>query len=256
MTQIRYSCTFPEHPDENGRIPTYTAKGQAVVVGNMALTAAHTLPQYDNLHATDISRLVIHEQVVNHTIIRAGVPQGSALMSDIPDATQINSQSFYEKLKHRTFDSWDSIPQDWALIRLDKPVQINGTPIGFDADPIPPGTCLSLIRAPNNGTTYERLDTHTLLALSDEEVPKNLLFLARPKSFDGHGWSGCFVGRQSADGRWDLVGISVSEVDPNEIPDRETGYLIVVRPPREVLEQLIAAGRTGDTQSPQPTPAQ
>jgi len=223
--------------------------GQAVVVGNMALTAAHVLPEFRSPLWNRSYSLFISENMVPHKVVAAGVSGNDkittliAVPGDAFDEDAPFSLDHIEGFMVSDTEDYDTVSQriyrDWALVQLDSAPAIGGCAIEIDTDPISPGLGVSLIRSIHNGRIVAKLDTHVITTPASISNPESVVFLAKPTHFDASGWSGGFVGRKTTSGRWQLIGVlSATVINDN---GREIS-LIAVRPPREVLEQLVSGG--------------
>lgn len=205
-----------------------TGEGQCIIVGEMLLTAAHT--QADVIDAWNEPNQWLLGHEIPFERIAMGLEPGSA----IPNA---DGAPVWTLL-------WEDFGRDWALIRLGEPVEIPGGRVIAETGPVRKLTKVSLFRGSPDGRYRQRLDTYTLDITNPEDVPSNVIVLAKPAGFQSHGWSGSFVGRWSQPNRaWKLIGIFVASPEGTLVPTGEKiEGLLVVRPPVEILEWFAGGG--------------
>lgn len=208
---------------------TGEGEGQCIIMGDLLLTAAHT--QAEVIDARNTPNLWLLGREIPFERLAMGLKPGSA----VPGT---------ENEREWTL-SWKDFGQDWALLRLNEPVEIPGGRVIAETGPIRELTQVSLFRGSVDGRYRQRLDTYTLSVVNGNEVPASTVFLAKPAGFQSEGWSGSFVGRWSeSDQAWRLIGLFVASPEGTLVESDDTiESLLVVRPPVEILERLTG-GRT------------
>jgi hypothetical protein len=203
--------------------------GQAVLVGDVLLTAAHVMAE--NRHPRNHPNLVIHNTWIDYNTCILGMR---------------NSPEFLSELDiHDSFASYDFFAQDWVFLRLNSPPNICGVQVIPETGQIYPGSKVSVFSCSEDGSFRRQLDTYILTATNTERLPNNLVFLANPDGFQSDGWSGSFVGKWSQSEKvWKLIGVFVATIE-GTLPNtgREVEMLVVVRPPPELLEWFASGGR-------------
>ncbi|MFI4893509.1 MAG: hypothetical protein ACIAQ0_08775 [Phycisphaerales bacterium JB058] len=208
---------------------TGKGEGQCIIVGDLLLTAAHT--QADVIDARNEPNLWLLGREIPFERLAMGLKPGSA----VPMTEGEGDWTL----------SWEDFGRDWALLRLGETVELPGGRVVVETGPIRALTKVSLFRGSTDGRYRQRLDTYTFHITNPEEVPSNVIMLAKPEGFEAHGWSGSFVGRWSeADQAWRLIGLFVASPGGTLVQTGERiEGLLVVRPPAEILEWFASGGR-------------
>jgi len=189
------------------------------------LTAAHVLPQFIGLD--DEPSVLALSRAFEFQIIESGVSaEDEAFRSAAADGRL----------------SFQMVSCDWAVGSTDHQLlEVRSKSVSVYAGNLRHGSPVSLVRASSDGRTIQRFDTRVVIPEDPGSFPENLVFLAKPKGFDHHGWSGCFVGQEARGGRgWKLIGVlSASPTATNTTTNEPVELLVVVRQPIEALRWLL-----------------
>lgn len=240
-----------------GGLERLRGSGQIILVGDMGLTAAHTLPRFRGLSPT--SEIVLpREQRARFEVVESGVKPGERIVGDVEvgriesvpsdsedgssdrlvhdflEQTQFIDDETARVMKH--IRSFEAIADDWALVRLEQGVSTDGAGFEIETGPIPVGTCVSVFRSSADGRELLRLDMR-VVGIDFEDLdapppPESIVGLWNARRVETDGWSGGFVGRRDETGRWKLIGVLTTGDEKNRLAT-------ATRPPGEVLERLI-----------------
>lgn len=202
----------------------FEGRGQAIVLNGKFLTAAHVLPEIQGIDSSASLRALSRQ--VGYKIAKSGECS--------------NDESFRTSAQAGRL-SYEMISCDWAMGSIDELRSgKNSTVMLPYTGKLDHGARVSLVRSSSDGHTIQRFDTRVMIPESSEKFPPSLVFLAKPRGFDHHGWSGCFVGKRVGGCGWMIIGVLSASPTAVHIDSGESLELLVaVRPPIEAMNWFL-----------------